>query len=431
MTKKIKAYKIKFIDMRNFKLISINKMIKIILFTYFTLFFSQGIISQTKMDMDNIIKVAVENNQSLKTARLNIDKENATGLRSFNIPKPEIFVEYEGVQGSLSNAESRKIGFLQQFEFPTNYFLRSDMQNSQISVAEQELNAKLNELKAELKMNYNRLHLLYELIRSSEENLNIYSEFLNTAEKKYEAGETSNLEVLGAKVNKIKFQNEITNYKTEIISVQSELRNLMNVNYDVVPTDEMNFKELNLNRASILNNAETNNPEIKVAGFQKEKFSNKISLSKNELLPDISFKYFRQKIGGQNDYWGMEIGLGVPLWFWWEQSGNIKESNYEYQIATSEELSLKKSVENQTDIAFSEYENSLRQVKFFKEEALSESEEILRQSKISYVEGEIGYVEYLQALNLAYETMTQYLNAVYTYNQSIIKLEKLTASELK
>jgi len=40
-------------------------------------------------------------------------------------------------------------------------------------------------------------------------------------------------------------------------------------------------------------------------------------------------------------------------------------------------------------------------------------------------------VEYLQALNLAYETMTQYLNAVYTYNQTIIKLEKLTASELK
>ena len=47
------------------------------------------------------------------------------------------------------------------------------------------------------------------------------------------------------------------------------------------------------------------------------------------------------------------------------------------------------------------------------------------------MQGAIGYVEYLQALNIAYETRTQYLNSIYNYSKSIIKLEKLTSGDLK
>ena len=387
--------------------------------------------STVKMNLNEVINTAIQNNQTLKSERLNVQKEDAINLRSFNIPKPEIFVEYEGVDGSLSNAESRKIGFLQKFEFPTNYFLRSDVQNSQILVAKEELNVSINKLREEIKLCYNQLLLLSELLWSSEENLKIYESFLFTAEKKFEAGETSNLEVLGAKVGMIKFENGIKNIYSEINSVQSEIKYLMNVDYYIMPSEELIYEELSLSKAAIINAAVINNPDIKVIQNQKEKFSNKLSLSKGELLPDISFKYYKQKIGSQVDLWGIEVGLGVPLWFWWDQSGNIKESDYELQIASSEEISMKRSLENQIEVTFEEYENNIRQVKFFRNEAIKETDEILRQSKISYEEGEIGYVEYLQSLNLAYDTRTQYLNAIYNYNQSIIKLEKLTAGDLK
>ena len=404
---------------------------KLILITAILLFIGNKVIAQTKMNLDEVIKISLENNQSIKSSRLNIDKENAIGLKSFNIPKPELFVEYEGVRGSLSNADSRKIGILQRIEFPTNYFLKSDVQNSQIKVAREELNSSVNSLKTNIKLNYFNLLLQNELLNTSKENYKIYEDFLFTAEKKYEAGESSNLEVLGARVNKIKFENEIKNLESEIKSSQSEIRTLMNVDYDIIPDEDISYTELTLNKTELLSKAINNNPELKMLNFQKEKSSNKLSLSKGELLPDISFKYFQQKLLGNDNYWGMEIGLGVPLWFWWEQSGNIKESNYEFQIASSEEISFKKSLENEINKAFEEYKNSLRQVKFFNEQALKESDEILRQAKISYNEGAIGYVEYLQALDIAYETRTQYLNSIYNYNQSIIKLEKLTSGDFK
>lgn len=395
--------------------------------------FNEFVISQTKvnMNLDEVLKIAIENNQTIKSSRFNIEKEKAINLKSFNIPKPELFIEYEGVQGSLNNADSRKIGILQMIEFPTNYFLRSDVQGSQIRVVEEELNSSLNSLRTNVKLNYFNLLLLNELLKTSKDNYKIYEDFLFTAEKKYEVGESSNLEVLGARVNKIKFENEIKNLESEIKSSQSEIKTLMNVDYHVIPAEEISFTEISLNKSELLSKAYSNNPELKMLNYQKEKSSNKLSLSKGELLPDISFKYFRQKIAGDNNYWGMEVGLGVPLWFWWEQSGNIKESNYELKIASSEEIGFRKSLENEINVTFEEYENSLRQVNFFNEQALNEADEILRQSKISYDEGAIGYVEYLQALNIAYETRTQYLNSIYSYNQSIIKLEKLTSGDLK
>lgn len=407
------------------------RIIKIILITSGLLLFGKEVTSQSKMKLDEIIKISIENNLSIKSSRFNIEKEKAINLKSFNIPKPELFIEYEGVQGSLSNADSRKIGILQMIEFPTNYFLRADVQESQIKVSEEELNSSVNSLRTNIKLNYYNLMLMNELLKSSKEIYKIYEDFLFTAEKKYEAGESSNLEVLGARVNKIKFENEIKNLESEIKSSQSEIMTLMNVDYEIIPIDEISFSEIRLDRSQLFTMAINNNPELKILNFQKEKSSNKLSLSKGELLPDISFKYFKQKISGDNNYWGMEIGLGIPLWFWWEQSGNIKESNYELKIASNEEIGFRKSIENEINVTFEEYENSLRQVKFFNEQALNEADEILRQSKISYDAGAIGYVEYLQALNIAYETRTQYLNSIYNYNKSIIKLEKLTSGDLK
>ncbi|MBS1551955.1 MAG: TolC family protein [Bacteroidetes bacterium] len=407
------------------------KVIKLILLTVCLVFFGKAAVSQSKMKLDDVIKISIENNLSIKSSRFNIEKEKAVNLKSFNIPKPELFIEYEGVQGSLSNADSRKIGIIQMIEFPTNYFLRSDVQESQIKVAEQQLNSSVSSLRAKVKLNYYTLQLLNEHFKTSEENYKIYEDFLFTAEKKYEAGESSNLEVLGARVNKIKFENEIKNLESEIKSSQSEIRTLMNVDYDITPVEELSYTEVRLNKKELLTKAINNNPELKILNFQREKSANKISLSKGELLPDITFKYFRQKISGDNNYWGMEVGLGMPLWFWWEQSGKIKESDYEFKIASGEETGFRKTLENEINTAFEEYENSLRQVKFFNEQALKETDEIMRQSKISYNEGAIGYVEYLQSLNIAYETRIQYLNSIYNYNKSIIKLEKLTSGDLK
>lgn len=408
---------------------------KIINFTCHLLVFGSLMISngysQNRITVNDAVRIATENNQRIKSALLNIEKDRALKLTSFNIPKPQLFIEYEGVKGSLSNSESRKIGITQQLEFPTNYYLRSDIHNSQVRISQEEFNSLLNNLKADVKTNYLKLLLQYKLLETSKENLKIYSDFSLVAEKKFDAGETSNLEVLNARVNKIKFENEIRNSESAVRVTQSELRNLMNVSYDAIPAEELTYKELSLSRKELLLKAFEYNPEIQILKYRKEKFSNLLSLSKADLIPNLSLSYFNQRLGSDNGFWGMELGIGIPLWFWGAQTGNIRASDYELQISSLEEINVRKKIENDLNKSFEDYENSLRQLRFFTLEAIKETDEIFRQAKISYEQGGIGFFEYLQSLRIVYDTRIQFLNAIYIYNQSIINLEQITAGDLK
>ncbi len=322
-------------------------------------------------------------------------------------------------------------GVRQTFNFPSTYFLRADVLNSDITIAKGELNNLTNNLISEIKLNYEKLLLNIKLLDISKENLKINEEFLFVAGKKYEAGATSNLEVLGAKVNKIKIENEIKNIESQIKISKAELQKIMNVDYFIEPREAQAFEELHLSKEDLKKKAIQNNPELKISNLLIEKFSNQISLSKSEILPDISLEYTHKKIRDFESSWGFEVGVTVPLWFWWKQSGSMKRTNLDFTIARNENIVLKKSIETDLYKAFEEYENNLRQLKFFKDEVFKETDEILRAAKKSYEEGAIGYVEYLQDLNTINEAKVQYSNAVYNYNISIINLERLTGEYIK
>ncbi len=406
-----------------------NKIITASIFIF--LFLSIQSFSQDKFSLEEIINISLLNNPQVKSAKYNINREEAVKLKSFNIPKPEVFIEYEGIKGNINNYESRKIGILQELEIPSTYFLRSDVQSLQVMVAKAGLNKIINDLILDVKQNYYGLIYQQKLMDIAKEKQKTYDLFLFTAEKKYEVGATSNLEVLSSKINKIRVENEIKSIESEIRIYQSQLRKLMNVDYNITTVENIPHVEYTLSKDKLWNLAYANNPEVQIAKLQKEKSTKKISLSRSELLPDLSLRYYNQTIGKEKGFWGFEIGIGIPLWFWWEQIGGIKEADYEFKIAISDELNINREIENKLNQTFEEYENSHRQVRFFEDEALKESEEILRQAVISYKEGAIGYIEYQQVIAVVYDTKIQFLNSIYNYQNSIIKIENLIAGELR
>ncbi|MEO8664850.1 MAG: TolC family protein [Ignavibacteria bacterium] len=377
-----------------------------------------------------VIRIAIENNPDIRSSRYNLQKEEAGTSRSFNIPKLGLFVEYEGVKGSLENYGERKIGISQEFEFPSVYFNRSSIQDYQVEIARAQLENKINDLRSDVKENFAALIFNNNSIQIAKENLRSYEEFIKTAEIKYQEGAGSNLEVLGARVSKIKFDNLIKNLESNVTRSQLELKRLMNTDQNVVASGDMSFKSYSFTKESLIQTALANNPELKILKLTKLQSDSKVSLAVSELLPNFSLSYFNQKIGNVNGYYGFEVGVGIPLFFWWEPSGNIKQAKLELKAIDSDEMNLSGKIESHVRIAFENYENSLRQLNFFTGEALKEADEITRAARLSYDEGAIGYAEYLQALNISNETRTQYLEALYNYNLSIINLERLIGKEL-
>jgi cobalt-zinc-cadmium resistance protein CzcA len=380
--------------------------------------------------MQEAVNFALDKNNQIKAAKFRIEKEEAGKLSAVNIPKPKIFVEYEGVKGSLSNFESRKLGISQDFEFPTVYFNQVSVQDYEVNIAQAEYDNLVVQVRSDVKKNY--IHYLYQtsLLDIASENLGIYEGFVYIANRKYEEGAGENLELLSARVNRLKFENLIENLKSEIINTQVELSRLMNVDLKIIPAGKLAYKEYNLTREELLRTAMINNSRLKIIRYKKLQSDSRVSLEISRVLPDFSIRYYRQVLGSRGGFYGFEVGIGIPLWFWWEQSGNIQQADLELKSINSEELNLSKIIEAEVITAFEKYENSLRQLTFFNEGALAEAEEIVRTARTSYEVGAADYSEYLQALNVANEAMIQYIEALFNYNISIINLESLTGKEI-
>ena len=383
-------------------------------------------------DLESFIERGIKGNSEIQAFRLTVEREEAALKKSVNIPKPQLFLEYEGVKGGLENFESRKIGISQELEFPSVYFMRSDVQSVQIDIAKAELQNKINSVTAEIKQLY------YSVIRNSalrdlaKDNVSISNDFLSVAERKLDAGVVTSLDVLNAKVNKTRAENELKNIENDLRKTFIDFRLLLNADESELKiTIDTSTHFYNVQLEEMLSSAMRNNPEILLSKLRQDKAENRISLAKSLLLPNLSLRYYNQKLGTESGYYGFEVGVGIPVWFFLENSGEINEAKVEKKITQTEEYFTVKRVQANVKNAVEDFLNSKRQSEFVSKQVLDEARLIVDATRRSYEEGTANYSEFLQALRTFMEVQAVYTNNWYNFKISIINLEKLTGRVLK
>jgi len=383
-------------------------------------------------NLESLIEKGIKGNSEIQAFRLAVEREEAALKKAVNIPKPQLFLEYEGVKGGLENFESRKMGISQELEFPSVYFMRSDVQSLQIDIAKAELQNKINSVTAEIKQLY------YAVIRNSalkdlaKDNVSISNDFLSVAERKLDAGVVTSLDVLNAKVNKTRAENELKNIENDLRKTFTDFRFLLNADESELKiTIDTSTHFYNVQLEEMLSSAMRNNPEILLSKLRQDKAENKISLAKSLLLPNLSLKYYNQKLGTESGYYGFEVGVGIPVWFFLENSGEINEAKVEKKITQTEEYFTIRRVQANVKNAFEDFLNSKRQSEFVSKQVLDEARLIVDATRRSYEEGTANYSEFLQALKTYMEVQAVYTNNWYNFKISIINLEKLTGRVLK
>jgi heavy metal efflux system protein len=152
-------------------------------------------------------------------------------------------------------------------------------------------------------------------------------------------------------------------------------------------------------------------------------------------LPDFTVGYFNQTFVGEvprenpnrgytsgDRFTGYEVGIAVPLWFG-AQKSRIK-------AAKMNEEAVRSQVNYQQQLLLTEMQNLAQDLQkhsntlaFFEQGALRQADQLNKAAELSFRTGDIDYVEYVQALDQAYQLHNNYLNALRDYNQTIISLE--------
>ncbi len=83
-------------------------------------------------------------------------------------------------------------------------------------------------------------------------------------------------------------------------------------------------------------------------------------------------------------------------------------------------------MQNQLQNAFKQYEQDVAHYEYYRNSVLPNAEMIISTAKVGFRSGDIGYIEYLQALQTASDVQLNYLQSIDRVNQSIININFLT-----
>ena len=411
-----------------------NKITSIIVIALFAVS-TQTAFAQSKT-LQECIQTAIDNNLSMKSGRIAIERAKDLQGTAFNIDKTSFSLSQDPTSGG---SPDNSISLSQNFEFPTIYGARKSLLKAETKLEQSNLEVTRNELVKEISSTYYQLLFAKERIRILLEQDSIYTKFLFLANSKLKSGETGLLEQMNAErlynENKIELQNAEKSYQ----NVQLILQRWMNTEEMVNPAESI-LSVMDTSAPSLIFNPEQT-PIGEVFANNKRISEKKLSVAKQGYLPSFNIALKSQYLmKGFNPYdiqrerfdkgnfMGFNVGINVPLFFG-QQRANTKSAKKEVELVKAQQEDLLLALQKNYQTYLNEYTKAKTALDYFSDRGSKQADEITRISQISYEKGEINYVEYIQNLKTAVEIHLQYANAINDYNQTIITLNYIQGNK--
>ena len=385
------------------------------------------------LTVEDAISTALKNNLELQSQQLNVQSSQSLKKSVFELPKTNFNLQY-GQYNSINQDMGFQIN--QSIPFPTYYSAKSNLYKAELQGSQLQQQASANEIKAQVQFWFYQLQYLQQTKKQLQSLDSLYKDFVSAASLRYQTGETNLLEKTTAETKRGQLSLLLKQTETDLATAYASLKTLLNTNEDFTVSDSGNFQPLTLSN-SFDTSLVANNPSLKVLYQQAIIAEQSKKVETASTLPDFNVGYFNQSligtqtINGADVYFdeskrfqGLNVGISIPLTFL-SNTQKVKSLSFKQQALQKEADNGKLILQTQLQNAFAQYNQNLSQYNYFKSTALPNADIIISTATLGFKSGDIGYIEYLQALQTATDLHLNYLQSVNQLNQSIININFL------
>ncbi|MFY9150898.1 MAG: CusA/CzcA family heavy metal efflux RND transporter [Prolixibacteraceae bacterium] len=386
-----------------------------------------------KLTLEQAIDEALKNNNSIKIAQYQIDMEQEMKRTALTIPKTDLSYS----QGVVSNptVQDNLLNIIQRLDFPSLYNSQSKLASARISRSEQYKVIKENELVNEVKIAYLQYVYVTEIRHLLLHQDSIYSNLNTSSFQRYQAGESTKLESVTSSAQSMRIKNKLEQNNADLAIAKKQLQTLLNTQDDIITDDpDLIPQKLDLPADSI---SLTRNPLIQYIQEELKVNQQQVKVEKNSMLPEIILGYGSQTYKGIQNVNGVEqqytggdrfafyqVGLAIPI-FPGGYRSKIKAAKINENIAQTQIALTKTTLTGELQKLMQQYHKLQNTLDYYQNQALPEAELIIDNSEKGFKGGDISYMQHLQNLTLAINIQSDYVDAIYQYNQSIIAIETL------
>lgn len=386
-------------------------------------------IAQTPISLQAAVDTALKNNLSLRNEKLNADYLQKIKGTAWDIPQTNVMGDYGQINSSYND---NKFTISQSIKFPTVYAQRHSLFDEEWKSGMLNIAVKENELKKQVTQVYYDLLYLQQKQKLLQHIDSIFATFLQNAELRFSKGESNILEKITAETQRGQVSQQLTQLRQDYSILQLQFKLLLNTTTDFIPA-ENNFK---LTFSVFTDTAIIErHPYIKHLQQDNLISSEKISLERSKLLPDLFISYNTMSIQGFGAdekfytssirFQSIQFGIGIPLFFG-GQNSNIEAMKINVQTSQNNYLFGLQTMKTQYQQAIQHYNKNLQTVNYYESTANNNADIIIKTVNLQFQNGDINYLEWVLLTNNAISIQSEYIDAIKNLNQSIIELNSFT-----
>lgn len=382
--------------------------------------------------LPEIIELAMANNPLLSAKKSEVEARKASYQAAKRLSNPELEFNVGQAQSWEKDRERDTGGILlsQVMENPFKRHHRIRVHEKDWEAAEFSRDILILEVTFAVK------NIYYEILRhksrqkTAEKNLASIQKIHRLIEKRANLGEIKELEAIKLYVESLQARRELDRTQTALILAKEKLNQYLG---NVLPADfttagEQTHEKIPIDETAVLDQALRIHPKIKEKETRIDQAKSNWNYVKWQRFPDFKLSGFSQKeLDGRKT--GVGISLDIPLWNL--KSKEIREAEYLIRMEEDELRMLRMEVATEVKSRINQLKLSEQSLAIFHQGLLKQAEESLKISEISYTQGEISLIDYLDSQRTYFSILDDYQDSLYRWNADKAALEKAIGEELK
>ncbi len=373
--------------------------------------------AQLVLTESEAVTKALANNKNIQAASLQVKQQQQLLKSAFNLPNPELFLE-----SPTGNFYTPSI--TQSFEFPSVYSNQHRLQKQQVGIAQKQKQLTEAELKYRVKILYLESQFADSLVKQLYVQDTLYEKIKLSAIRQFNAGQIDYLQQIFTETQYGEIHNFYQQAVTRAKTLKAQLQLITGIK------DELTLEPLLIVAIQPQfaftpdSTALSLNPSIQLVQQQQAVAKQNITLQKNKALPGFAFGYFNQ--GERDTKWvnRFRFGITIPLWYG-QYKGNVNAAKTEQEVIQNKQEGLQQELSAQLINANSEMQTSWQSVQYYQQTGFKKAQEVITTSQRFFVSGEIDYINFMRNSNEAYSIYQKYLEAIKSYNLSVINYQYL------
>ena len=401
---------------------------------------------QAGLSLKEAIEIAYESNQEIISAYREIDATEGRILQAGRIQNAELSLTANEIPPGFSLDETGELDF--NFNQPIEFFGKRStrIQSAELQKRIAELNyERIKKLiTSQVKKAYYSGLLSNQIVESIESNINLLNDFLAQVTDRYQAGTSSYLDVIRAKVEISRLKNELFDamkgYQQGLNQLEVLLGKENEAEFEL--TDSLLYQfsgypslREEINKDTVVNFYSSRSNFLRITEIQVEQSKSFLSLANKNSYPDFNFGLAFQnrqsipanlpdgKAGGFDQYFGLNVGVSLPMFYSSGVSGDIQEAEANLSISDSRSQYAKIRVAQNVRTAYNNLSFAEEQLRLFDNSLLRDVEDELRAGITAYQNGQIDLLNLFDIYRTYRATRVEYSRTVYNTLVALTELE--------